>query len=158
MTPDWGVFVASLFHCFDYSDSLFCTDSQSVGLTCREKCRLPLKKTLNIVLFCFFNMEYSPSSFTRPTLSRKVPPCKPGPARGFFLLKGGFPCHCADLGVPAPGFWLCKAPRDNFIVKGAIQINWIELNIVKQHPVVAKVPCDVFFSGYTLALASLTCC
>ena len=29
-------------------------------------------------------------SFTWPTLSRRVPPCKPGPAQGFFLLKGTF--------------------------------------------------------------------
>ena len=40
----------------------------------------------------------SPSlPFTRPTLSRMVPPCKLGSAQGFFLLKGSFAFHCANL-------------------------------------------------------------
>ena len=30
-------------------------------------------------------------------------------ARGFFLLKGAFPCHYAHPGVPALGFCFCKA-------------------------------------------------
>ena len=40
---------------------------------------------------------------------------------GFFLLKGSFSCHRADLGVPAPGFCLCK-PRGKFIVKGEFRL------------------------------------
>ena len=51
-----------------------------------------------------------------------------GPAQGFFLLKGRLSCQSAYMGVLALGFWLCKAPRDNSIVKGAIQINWIDLS------------------------------
>ena len=42
------------------------------------------------------------SSFTRPTLSRKVPPYKPGSAQGFFLLKGS--SFLAT--VLTWGFWL----------------------------------------------------
>ena len=42
------------------------------------------KKCKKIIIYISF------LSFTRPTLSWKVPPCKPGPAQGFFLLKGSF--------------------------------------------------------------------
>ena len=66
-------------------------------------------------------LSLSFSSFTRPTLSRKVPPCKPGPARGFFLLKGFF------LPLCWPGFWRwVSAPIRHLetIIKGAVQINW----------------------------------
>ena len=42
---------------------------------------------------------------------------KPGPAQGFLLLKGVFPCRCAYLGVRALGFCLWKAPGGNFFCK-----------------------------------------
>ena len=54
-------------------------------------------------------------------ITRMCPPCEPGPAQGFFMLKESFfPRHCADLGVLALAFGLCKAPRDNFVVKKAL--------------------------------------
>ena len=81
--------------------------------------------SLSPSLYSLCPVSLSFSSLTRQTLSRKVPPCKPGPAQGFFLLKGSFfLCHCAYPGVLALGFWLCKAPRNYSIVNGAIQINW----------------------------------
>ena len=60
--------------------------------------------SLSLSRYSLYPVSLSFSSFTRPTLSRKVPPCEPGPAQGFSLLKGTFSCHCADLGVLAPGF------------------------------------------------------
>ena len=47
-------------------------------------------------MFCLsFSLSLCPVSlsflsFIRPTLSRKVPPCNPGPVQGFFLLEGSF--------------------------------------------------------------------
>ena len=46
---------------------------------------LSLSLSLSLHSLCPVSLSFS--SFTRPTLSRKVPPCKPGPAQGFFLLK-----------------------------------------------------------------------
>ena len=46
--------------------------------------------------------------------SRMVPPCKPGPAQGLFLLKGTFSCYC---GIQALGCCLCDAKR-------GYSINW----------------------------------
>ena len=45
---------------------------------------------LSLPLFILSFLSLSFLSFTRLTLSRKVPPCKPGPAHGFSLLKGSF--------------------------------------------------------------------
>ena len=60
------------------------------------------------------------SSSTRPTLSRTLSPCEPGPAQGLFL----FPRHWAHLGSGA-GFLPLQS---HFIVKGAKQIGLLELN------------------------------
>ena len=76
----------------------------------------------------FLNPECVLVTLIRPTLSRKVPPCKPGPAQGFFLLKGSFFLPLCLPGGSGSGF-LTEAPTDNFIGKGALQINklnWTE--------------------------------
>ena len=44
------------------------------------------------------------SSITRPTLSRKVPPCKPGPSQGFFLLNDSFSLPLLLCGGLGSGF------------------------------------------------------
>ena len=92
--------------------------------------------SLSPSLYSLCPVSLSISSFTWPTLSRKVPPCEPGPAQGFFLLKGSFPCHCASLGVQVLGFEICKAPRDNFIVKRRFtkKLNWIEWHVWRAPP------------------------
>ena len=43
-------------------------------------------------------------SFTRPNLSRKVSPCKPGPAQGFLLLKWSFSLPLCLPGGSGTGF------------------------------------------------------
>ena len=58
-----------------------------------------------------------------------VPSCEPGPAQGFFLLKGSFSLPLGLSGGQALGFCLCKAPRGNLIVKDYIdntEMNGIE--------------------------------
>ena len=52
------------------------------SIWCLYLCSLPL--------FTLCPVSLSFSSFSRPTLSRAVFACKPGPAQGFFLLKGSF--------------------------------------------------------------------
>lgn len=54
------------------------------------------------------------------------------PAQGFFLLKRSFSLTLCLSGGSGPGFCLCKAPTDNFIVKVALWINWIELNCISR--------------------------
>ena len=49
-------------------------------------------------------LSLSFSSLTRPTLSRMVPSCKPGPAQGFFLLKESFFLPLCLPGGSGPGF------------------------------------------------------
>lgn len=44
------------------------------------------------------------SFFTQLVFSKMVPLCKPGPAEGFFLLKGDFLYHCAYLEGSGSGF------------------------------------------------------
>ena len=48
---------------------------------------------LTVFVVSLFSLFFS--SFIQPALSRMVPPCKPGSAQGFLLLKGAVPCHCA---------------------------------------------------------------
>ena len=73
--------------------------------------------------------------FTLSVLSLSPRPL-PGRLSGFWVRflpvkTEVFPCHGAYLGVQALGFWLCKAPRDNCIVKSVIRINWIKLIWIK---------------------------
>ena len=82
---------------------------------------------LSLCFLCPVSLSFL--SFTRPTLSRKVPPCKPGPAQGFFLLNGSFSLLLCLPGGSGPGFSDCKAPRDNCIVKDAIQIKKLNWNM-----------------------------
>ena len=70
------------------------------------------------------------------------------------------PSCCIDfirayLGVQALGFWLCKAPRDNCIVKGAIQnkLDWIELKPVSMlQPTKPSFPNIIFYRAKCGAL------
>ena len=71
--------------------------------------------SLSLSFLSILFVSLSRSSFTQPTLSRMVPFCEPGPAQGFFLLKGTFSLSLCLPGVPALGFFLCKAPRDNLL-------------------------------------------
>ena len=80
---------------------------QGVATTVQQQQKKPAVADLCVYILCMFAMfvylflslslipVLSPvslvfCSFTQSTLSRKVPPCKPGPAQGFFLLKGSF--------------------------------------------------------------------
>ena len=82
-------------------------------ICCMSKLFLMLYSHCCITYICILHISFgvavfvfsvSLSFFTRPTLSRMVSPCEPGPAQGFFLLTGRFPCNCASLGVLALGF------------------------------------------------------
>ena len=61
------------------------------------KCFISLAPSLYSVLSNFL-------SFTRPILSGKDPPCKPGPAQGFFRLKGSFSLPLCLPGGSGSGF------------------------------------------------------
>ena len=90
-----------------------------------------------VILFVSFSI----SPVNRRTFDRTVPPCKPGPAQGFFLLKGSFSLPlCLPRGNG--GFWLCKAPTDNVIVKSTIQKN---LNLKLNWSFTLKQLKNVFF-------------
>ena len=94
-----------------------------MSATQRHQCNFELQQTQSqyllrhLFILSLFLYSLCPVSlffsFSQLTFSRMVPPYEPGSAQGFFLLK---------VKYFAVGFGLWKAPRDDFIVKGTIEI------------------------------------
>ena len=96
-------------------------------------CILYILDLVRLYLFSLFPSLYSLcpvslslSSFIQPTLSRKVPPCKPGPAQGFSLLKGSFSLPRCLPGGSGFGFLTSVKHLETLYE----EINWNELKLI----------------------------